>query len=76
MTAEQKALGFPRSTLATHTERKAVSLSLRSGDTMLIQGTNPPCSSCKGAMNLVAKITGAEIHYTWNGNIWSAGKPR
>jgi hypothetical protein len=74
MTAEEAALGFPRSSLATHTEARAVTLiPLREGDTMIIQGQYPPCPTCKGAMNKAAAASGAEIHYIWGDNSWSAG---
>jgi len=39
MTAEEKALGFPRSSLATHTEARAVrQIPLQAGDEMVITG--------------------------------------
>src|SRR5262249_44432513 len=51
MTAEEAALQFPRSTLATHTEARAVKVTLEPGDVMIIEGKYAPCPSCKGAMN-------------------------
>jgi RHS repeat-associated protein len=77
MTPEEAALGFPQSTLATHTEARAVSqVPLNPGDSMLIEGQYAPCPTCKGRMNTRAAETGASIKYTWpqNGEVksWSA----
>jgi hypothetical protein len=73
MTPEEAALGFPRSTLATHTEARAVrQVQLQAGDRMIIQGKYPPCPSCKGAMNKSAIESGAEIVYTWPAGTWRA----
>ena len=73
MTPEEAALGFPRSSLATHTEARAVrQVSLQAGDSMLIKGQYPPCPSCKGAMNKAARSSNADIKYTWNDNEWDA----
>jgi RHS repeat-associated protein len=73
MTAEEAALGFPLSSLATHTENRAVrNLTLNSGDTMIIEGQYPPCPSCKGAMNRAARESGASIIYRWAGQEWIA----
>jgi hypothetical protein len=74
MTLEEKALGFPKSTLATHTEARAVKkIKLEPGQRMEIIGQYPPCNSCKGKMN----ATGSDIEYKWKGedgkmNIWKA----
>jgi len=66
MTAEEKALGFPKNTLASHTEARAVTqTSLKEGQTMTITGQRPPCPSCKGYMNRAMKETGTEIRYQW-----------
>ena len=80
MTPSEKALGFPQSTLATHTEARAMkNIPLSEGQRMEIFGTNPPCNSCKGKMNAKAAETGADITYTWKdkktGKIkkWKAG---
>ncbi|MCR9161952.1 MAG: RHS repeat-associated core domain-containing protein [Nannocystaceae bacterium] len=74
MTAAEKALGFPRSSLATHTESRAVRrIPLQKGDTMIIEGSYPPCPSCKGAMNKAARESGATIHYLWENLSWVAG---
>ncbi|WP_437570523.1 RHS repeat-associated core domain-containing protein [Sorangium sp. So ce542] len=73
MTTEEAALGFPRSSLATHTEARAARIPLQAGDTMIIQGQYPPCPSCKGAMKNAASSSGAEIHYLWKDQHWTAG---
>jgi hypothetical protein len=74
MTAVERALGFPRSSLATHTEARAArQIPLRKGDTMIIEGSYPPCPSCKGAMNQAARESGATIHYFWESFSWVAG---
>lgn len=66
MTPNEKALGFPKSTLATHTENRAMRESdIAQGDSVLIEGEYPPCKSCKGAMNNKAKDVGADVVYTW-----------
>ena len=65
MTATEKALGFPQSTLATHTEARAVKkLPLQSGQRMEIIGQYPPCNSCKGKMKGASSI-GATVDYKW-----------
>ncbi|MDG1331785.1 MAG: hypothetical protein P8P74_05615 [Crocinitomicaceae bacterium] len=65
MTATEKALGFPQSTLATHTEARAVKkLPLEPGQTMEILGEYPPCNSCKGKMRAASGV-GATIDYKW-----------
>jgi RHS repeat-associated protein len=81
MTRAEKRLGFPQSTLATHTENRAMrKVPFRSGDTVTIRGQYPPCSSCKGAMNKAAARTGARIVYKWKENgrtrTWVAGRGR
>ena len=43
MTEEEKALGFPLSTLATHTEARASKTELQPGDVMNIQGDAVSC---------------------------------
>ncbi len=74
MTVEEAALGFPKSSLATHTEARAVKFGLQEGDTMIIQGQYAPCPACKGAMNKAAAESGAEIHYLWGDQSWTAGR--
>ena len=66
MTPDEEALGFPNSSLASHTEARAVrSTSLESGQSMTITGQNPPCPRCKGAMNQKASESGASVRYQW-----------
>lgn len=66
MTPDEKALGFPRNTLASHTEARAVrDTPLSSGQSMTITGQRPPCPSCRGAMNRAAREGGANIQYQW-----------
>ena len=80
MTPEEKALGFPRSTLATHTENRAMrdlTPDLKPGDTVRIKGEYPACPSCKGAMNRAHEKTGARIIYEAPGTEpWEAGKSK
>jgi RHS repeat-associated protein len=74
MTPEEAALGFPRSSLATHTEAHAVrQVPLQAGDETLIRGLYEPCRVCKGAMNRAARESGARITYSWEDQIWVAG---
>ncbi|MCE8958263.1 RHS repeat protein, partial [Phocaeicola vulgatus] len=66
MTPAERSLGFPKSTLATHTEARAVAqISLSAGQRMEIVGKYPPCNSCKGKMNQAVEATGASITYYW-----------
>ncbi|MFC0181499.1 Pput_2613-like deaminase [Pseudarcicella hirudinis] len=71
MTAEEKSLGFPLNTLASHTEARAVnnnenmSLLNVSGNQMIITGQQAPCPSCRGKMNQVSIQTGTPIIYQW-----------
>lgn len=77
MTPDEKALGFPKSSLATHTENRATrKLDLKKGDQATFEGQYAPCSSCKGAMNRKAAATDASIEYHWDGNVWKAGKKK
>jgi RHS repeat-associated protein len=66
MTAKQKAMGFPKGSLASHTEAKAIRNNrLKAGQEMRITGQLPPCPTCKGVMNKAARETGAKIRYRW-----------
>jgi RHS repeat-associated protein len=71
MTPEEKSLGFPLNTLASHTEARAVrnnenvSLLIEKGNQMIITGQQAPCPSCKGKMNQVSTQTGTPIIYQW-----------
>ncbi|GIW82862.1 MAG: hypothetical protein KatS3mg105_4669 [Gemmatales bacterium] len=78
MTPEEKGLGFPRGSLASHTEARAIrNIPLRRGETMIITGQYPPCKPCKGVMNQTAREAGATIIYRWRENgvtrTWTAG---
>ena len=78
MTPEEQALGFPRNTLASHTEARAIrNIPLHRGETMIITGQRPPCPTCKGIMNQAARESGATIIYRWRENgvtrTWTAG---
>jgi hypothetical protein len=78
MTPEEQALGFPRNTLASHTEARAIrNIPLQRGETMTITGQRPPCPTCKGVMNQAARESGATIIYRWRENgvtrTWTAG---
>ncbi|MBX3712655.1 MAG: type IV secretion protein Rhs [Lysobacter sp.] len=66
MTPAEKALGFPKNTLASHTEARAVTHTpLGRGHTMTITGQRPPCTSCRGYMNRASADSGATIRYQW-----------
>jgi hypothetical protein len=66
MTAEEKALGFPQNTLASHTEARAVrNIPLEQGQRMTITGQKPPCPSCKGYMNRATQESEATVRYQW-----------
>ncbi len=76
-TPQQRALGFPKDSMSSHTEVKALTrVDLQSGQTMIITGQRAPCPNCKGAMNQAARTTGATIMYQWReGGVtrrWSA----
>ncbi|WP_292388404.1 hypothetical protein [Methanosarcina sp. UBA5] len=66
--AEERALGFPRNRLATHTERWAIRrIDLHPGDSLEIRGQYDPCDSCIKAMSEAATRTRATIKYWWQG---------
>ncbi|WDY60294.1 RHS repeat-associated core domain-containing protein [Pseudomonas sp. PSKL.D1] len=68
MTPDEAALGFPKSTLATHTEARItreLSPQAVPGDRLVIEGEYPPCNSCKGKMNAFKGATGADVEYRW-----------
>jgi hypothetical protein len=68
MTSQEAALGYPRSSLATHTEARAVRRpDLQSGDVMTIMGQYDPCSACRTAMRTAAQERSITIHYRWMG---------
>jgi RHS repeat-associated protein len=66
MTPAERSLGFPRGSLASHTEARAVlQTRLQEGQTMVITGQRPPCPTCRGYMNRAAQESGATIRYRW-----------
>jgi hypothetical protein len=68
MTPEERALGFPRSTLATHTEARTIKkVQLLPGDFLEIRGQYNPCGSCMRGMQEAARASGATIRYWWPG---------
>ncbi len=68
MTPEERALGFPRNMLATHTEARAVrQTDLRPGDVLEIRGQYDPCTSCQRTMRAAATGSGATVRYWWPG---------
>lgn len=69
MTPAEKALGFPKGMMASHTEARAVkSNGLSAGETMTITGQLAPCTNCRGSMNRAATESGATIKYQWREN--------
>jgi RHS repeat-associated protein len=73
MTAEELAMPGWRGN-AGHTEARGVrTLPLQKGWLMIIDGTNDPCPTCRGAMNSAAQQSGATIVYVWGGGSWQAG---
>jgi RHS repeat-associated protein len=46
---------------------------LSPGDSVVIRGSNPPCSRCKGAMNTMVRELGANVTYEYgDGMSWTA----
>ncbi|WP_369122783.1 hypothetical protein [Pseudomonas amygdali] len=68
MTPDEAALGFSKSTLATHAEaritRELHPLAVP-GDKLVVEGEYPPCNSCKGKMNSFKGATDADVEYKW-----------
>ena len=65
MTDAERSLGFPQSTLATHTEARSVKrYPLTDGERMEIIGQYPPCNSCRGKMRRATE-SGGIIDYKW-----------
>lgn len=73
MTAAEKAAGFPRSTLLTHTENRAMRLpTITRGTFVVIEGQYAPCPSCRNEMRKTAVARNATIAYRWEGRAWVA----
>jgi hypothetical protein len=50
------------------------------GESVILNGTRPPCTTCQGAMNRAAKATGANFVYLWPAEsgelgVWQALNP-
>jgi hypothetical protein len=77
MTPQERALGFPKNMLATHTEARAVKQAdLKPGDFLEIRGQYDPCASCRKAMQEAATKTGAKIRYWWQGGSATFSPPK
>ena len=82
MTEAEKALGFPKSSLATHTEARAMKdlkPVLEKGDTVIIEGEYRACKSCKGKMNDVKEFFDNEVDIIYKSpeaEDWHAGRKR
>lgn len=72
MTPAQKAMGFPKGSLDSHTEVKATRLPMRPGAYMVIEGSYRPCSNCKYNMRMKAEGGKVTVVYTWQGRAWVA----
>jgi hypothetical protein len=67
-TPAEKELGWPQSSLVTHTERRATDqVPLESGGRLYITGQYDPCTTCQGAMRAKAEESGTTIIYWWPG---------
>ena len=75
MTPEMKAMGFPKGSWPPIASPKILAeANPRAGQTLEIIGERAACPSCKGAMNRVARETGARITYRYPGGpTWKAG---
>lgn len=93
-TPEEAAQGFPRNSLDSHTENRAMRdpyhyddapppparpgdplpAGVRPGDSIVIDGRYPACSSCKGRMNDMAERGVTVVYRTPDGKIWVAGR--
>lgn len=70
MTPEQQALGYPTSSLSTHTEQQAIRYSgiqdaMGPGSTLHIQGQYPPCGPCQAGMTTFAAQSGGHVQYSY-----------
>jgi len=81
MTAEEKAMGYPKGQNASHTEARFSRFrgdTLDEGDIVIMTGQLPPCNSCKGYMNRLATEKNVDITYRWREGgvtkVWKAKK--
>jgi RHS repeat-associated protein len=77
MTPEEKALGFPQSMKAAHTEARACrEVTLLPGDIMHIHGARPPCDPCQGAMNKLYRDMNGTARIVYTNDAGEAWDPR
>lgn len=72
MTPAQKAMGYPKGPLDSHTEVKATRLPQVPGGFMVIEGSYRPCNNCRHHMANTARQQNVTIVYTWQGRAWVA----
>lgn len=73
MTPAEKDLGYPKNSLATHTEVRLVNnAQLPRGGTLKITAQYDPCDNCQRVMREAAKRTGCTISYWWQGGTFVA----
>lgn len=70
MTDDQRALGYPTSTLSSHTEQQmirdpTIQQAMGPGNVLRINGQYPPCPSCQTGMTRFAAQTGGTVHYSY-----------
>ena len=67
MVAEELALGAGNARAAVHTEARITRVvPLQPGDTLRIDGMLPPCTRCRGSLNVVTQnVPGTTATYTW-----------
>lgn len=70
MTAEQHTLGYPTSTLSSHTEQQIIrndeiQEAMGPGNVLRINGQYPPCPSCQAGMTTFAAQTGGTVEYSY-----------
>jgi hypothetical protein len=73
MQPAERELGYPKSSLATHTEIRSLNQApLGKGGELQINGQYDPCGACIKAMVEASETTGATIRYSWPGGDFSA----
>lgn len=68
MTAEEKAMGYPKGQNASHTEARFARYrgeNINEGDVITMTGQLPPCNSCKGYLNRLSAEKNVDITYRW-----------